>query len=258
MAERLVIRLGTAGWSVPKQTAGQLVAEGSHLERYASRVNSVEVNSSFYRSHRRKTYERWAAMVPEDFRFSVKVPQSISHVLERDIDRGEIDRFADEISGLGLKLGILLLQFPAKRMFVEERDQRLFALLADRFAVPVVFEPRHVTWFTDEADTWLMQRRIARVAADPARVVGAELPGGWRGLSYFRLHGSPRIYYSSYAPETLRSFELRLCDCAQTAPVWCIFDNTAEGAALENLFVLQAALLLNDGAQFHQRERSPS
>ena len=57
-------RIGTAGWSIPRQHAAAFPAGGSHLERYAQRFNAVEINSSFYRPHRRATYERWAASVP--------------------------------------------------------------------------------------------------------------------------------------------------------------------------------------------------
>ncbi len=52
---------------------------GSHLERYAAALNAVEINSSFYRPHRLATYERWAASVPEEFQFAVKIPKAITH-----------------------------------------------------------------------------------------------------------------------------------------------------------------------------------
>ncbi len=73
------IRIGTAGWSIPKEHAAAFPAEGSHLQRYAQVFGAVEINSSFYRPHRRTTYERWAASVPEAFRFAVKVPKTITH-----------------------------------------------------------------------------------------------------------------------------------------------------------------------------------
>jgi uncharacterized protein YecE (DUF72 family) len=81
-------------------------------------------------------------------------------------------------------------------------------------------------------DRLLDKLRIARVAADPARVPGAGEPGGWRGLSYYRLHGSPRIYYSPYGSEALTDVANRLVrDAAAGAEAWCIFDNTAAFAA---------------------------
>ena len=75
------IRIGTAGWSIPKEHAGAFPVEGSHLERYGAVLDAVEINSSFYRPHRRATYERWAGAVPEHFRFAVKVPRAITHHL---------------------------------------------------------------------------------------------------------------------------------------------------------------------------------
>jgi uncharacterized protein YecE (DUF72 family) len=87
-----------------------------------------------------------------------------------------------------------------------------------------------------------VERRIARVAADPARLPGAENPGGWNGLTYYRWHGSPRIYFSDYDAAALASLKRRL-DANSTGgvPAWCIFDNTASGAALGNALALASA-----------------
>src|SRR4051812_32051961 len=74
--------VGCAGWSVPKEHAGHFPAAGSHLQRYASRFPAVEINSSFYRPHRPATYARWAATVPDRFRFAGKVPREITLPLE--------------------------------------------------------------------------------------------------------------------------------------------------------------------------------
>src|SRR5882757_510271 len=71
--------IGCAGWSIPTHLADRFPATGTHLERYASRFNAVEINSSFYRPHQTKTYSRWADSTPADFRFSVKLPQEITH-----------------------------------------------------------------------------------------------------------------------------------------------------------------------------------
>ena len=73
------ILIGTAGWSLPGAHFGLFPRDGSHLERYATRFSCVEINSSFYRPHRQETYARWAASVPENFRFAVKMPRTITH-----------------------------------------------------------------------------------------------------------------------------------------------------------------------------------
>ena len=102
------IRIGTAGWSIPKEHAAAFPVAGSHLERYGAVFNAVEINSSIYRPHRTATYERWAASVPEDFRFAIKVPKAITH--ERRLkDVGDLlYRFLSEAGGLGPKLGQLV------------------------------------------------------------------------------------------------------------------------------------------------------
>jgi hypothetical protein len=72
-------RIGTAGWSIALAHADAFPAEGAGLERYAARFDCSEINSTFHRPHRASTYERWAASVPEGFRFSAKLPKTITH-----------------------------------------------------------------------------------------------------------------------------------------------------------------------------------
>ncbi|WP_375410932.1 DUF72 domain-containing protein [uncultured Methylobacterium sp.] len=228
------IAIGTAGWNVPGAYAAYFPGTGSHLQRYGRRLSAVEINTSFYRPHRVATYERWAASVPDGFRFAVKIPRVITQE-RRLIDAGEpLARFLCEGAGLGSKLGPLLLQLPPSLAF----DRGPSAFLAElRRAHPgtVVCEPRHPTWFTPEVDALLDELSIARVAADPAPVRGADEPGGWRGLTYYRLHGSPKIYYSAYGPAALDRIAARLAqDASGGREVWCIFDNTAEFAATGN------------------------
>ena len=152
------------------------------------------------------------------------------------IDCGALlDRFIQEVKGLGEKLAVLLIQLPPKSICKMDVADGFFGELRARIDAAVVLEPRHVSWFTPDVDDWLAERRIARVAADPARVAGAEQPGGWKGLSYYRWHGSPRVYYSNYDAGALAALQRRLAgDERHNTPVWCMFDNTAGGAALGN------------------------
>jgi len=230
-------RIGTAGWSIPKQHAAAFPASDSHLERYAQRFNAVEINSSFYRPHRRATYERWAATVPENFAFAVKAPRAITHEARLIDAERVLDRFLDEAGGLGSKLGPLLFQLPPSFAFDLRGTRAFLKLLRARHAGRAVWEPRHATWFTPRAEDLLAEYRVARVAADPAVVPAAAEPGGWRGLRYFRLHGAPRIYYSDYAADDIARYAQRM-----SAKSWCIFDNTALGAATGNALALTKAL----------------
>jgi uncharacterized protein YecE (DUF72 family) len=233
------LRVGTAGWSVPSRYTAEVPAGGSHLERYARRLNAVEINSSFYRPHQRKTYERWARSTPDDFRFSVKIPKAMTH--ERGLKEcgALLDAFLAEAGGLGDKLAVLLVQLPPKFEFDAPVSGAFFHDLRMRIDVPVTIEPRNASWFTPAVDMWLTECRIARVAAGPARIPEAETPGGWDKLVYYRWHGSPRIYYSDYDAAALAVLRKRLDQArAHGAETWCIFDNTASGAALGNALTL--------------------
>ncbi len=233
------LRIGTAGWGIASRYAEAFPPGGSHLERYARRLKAVEINSSFYKPHQRKTYERWAASTPADFRFAVKLPKAISHD-NALVDCGALlDRFVAEVTGLGDRLGVLLLQLPPKLAFDDVVFDEFLTALRARIATPVALEPRHATWFAAEVDDRLRERRVARVAADPAPVADAGDPGGWNGLAYFRWHGAPRIYYSDYGAAELAALRLRLDRSVQReVPTWCILDNTAAGAALGNALAL--------------------
>ena len=234
------LRIGCAGWTIPKQHAPSFTSSGSHLDRYAQRFNAVEINSSFYRPHRKTTYERWAATVPGGFAFAVKAPREITH-RRRLVGASEpLDAFLGQVTGLGDKLGPLLFQLPPRLAFDPQAAGAFFAVLRLRFDGSVVLEPRHPDWFTVHADEMLKEFRISRVVTDPAVVPAAAEPGGWNGIRYVRLHGSPHIYYSEYGPEQIARIARNLTRARNDRlPAWCIFDNTAAGAAVDNAFVLQ-------------------
>jgi uncharacterized protein YecE (DUF72 family) len=231
--------VGCAGWSVPAATRDQFPTDGSHLERYATRFSAVEIDSSFYRPHRAATYARWAARVPPSFRFAVKLPRTITHEARLSDTEPLLDAFLTGVLHLGTKLGCLLVQLPPGLDFVPLLAERFLVALRQRYSGAIVAEPRHPDWFCEEAEQLLRQFHVGRVAADPARVPAAGEPGGWPGVVYYRLHGSPRMYYSSYSPEFLKHLSERLTKHARPeTPVWCIFDNTALGAATSNALEL--------------------
>jgi uncharacterized protein YecE (DUF72 family) len=230
--------IGCAGWAIRKTHAALFPSTGSHLARYARRFNAVEINSSFYRPHRRSTYERWAATVPDDFAFAVKAPRQITHEMRLVQSGAVLDAFLAEISGLGEKLGPILFQLPPKLAFELRLARAFFTDLRSRFHRAVVCEPKHRDWFTPAAEDLLREFRVARVAADPSVVPAAADPGGWRGLDYFRLHGSPHTYYSHYDNGRLERLAAQLT-ASGNHTCWCIFDNTAQDAATENAFTLK-------------------
>ncbi len=241
----VMIRIGTAGWSIPRAFSDQLPGEGSHLQRYARSFNAAEINSSFHRSHRRTTYERWAASVPDDFRFAVKLPKTITHQRKLvDCDEA-IAAFAEEVSGLGDRRGPILVQLPPRLEFDAALVLPFFERLARVVGGTLVCEPRHPSWFDPAADAHLAQLGIARVAADPAPVPHAAVPGGWQGLTYTRWHGSPAIYPSPYGDAAIAPLAKRLR--AADVESWAFLDNTASGPATGNALALSAECGPGDG-----------
>lgn len=240
------VYIGCAGWNVGKEVSREQTDQQpeagllpSYLMRYARLLSAVEINSSFYRSHRPQTYARWAATVPDDFRFAVKMPREITHFRRLADTEALLTRFQQETSALGEKRGPILIQLPPSLVFDTSVAGAFFHSVRGHFLHEIVCEPRHPTWFGSGADAVFQEFRIARVAADPAPVPAAARPGGWGGLVYYRLHGTPRIYYSAYSKQYLLSLLDEMRRAAFAAPAWCIFDNTAQGAALGNARTIQ-------------------
>ena len=234
-----LIYIGTAGWSISSRYASEFPGAGSHLQRYSSTLTSTEINSSFYRSHRRETYVRWAQSVPAQFTFAVKAPKALTHLNGLAANEAALKRFATEIGGLGRKLRVVLVQMPPSLRFERSDATVFFEQLRVALNVQVVCEPRHPTWSSREAEALLTHFSIARVAADPPRFDRGDAPAASTAVSYFRMHGSPQIYHSAYGPQRRSALAQELRRAAGASDeVWCIFDNTASGCALADALAL--------------------
>lgn len=238
---RRTLRIGTAGWSIPRALTTHFPHVGSGLERYAASLKAVEVNASFYRSIRRSTYARWREATPAAFRFAVKLPKAMTHEARLVGCEAQLRAFLCDVSELGPALGPLLVQLPPSLGFERSRADDFFGALRAAHDGPVACEPRHASWFEAAAEDVLATHQVARVAADPARIPAAAQPGGWTGLAYWRWHGSPRMYVSPYAPAALEALAAQV-QAVQSAEAWVIFDNTASGAAAADALALQTLL----------------
>jgi uncharacterized protein YecE (DUF72 family) len=231
---------------VPRMHADAVGAERpglSHLERYATVMNCVEINSTFYRPHQEKTFARWAAAVPEDFQFAVKLAKTVTHEAELCRCGEEIAAFFAQLVPLGRKLGPVLVQLPPKLVFEGGVAREFFTTLRELYAGQVVAEPRHASWFEREPERLMQEFEVARAMADPAvGSVFAREPGGWPGLRYFRLHGSPRMYRSQYSREFLEGLAEKIVEESTDGETWVVFDNTAQGHALGDAMELRQIL----------------
>lgn len=223
--------IATAAWSIPKSVAAAFPEEGSGLTRYASVFDGVEVNSTFYRRHKTSTFERWAGTTPEGFRFAVKIPKEITHERAMKDIRQPFEIFLQDISALDDKRGPLLCQLPPSLRFDLETFDAAFDTMRNLDQGSIVLEVRHKSWASEQAIALLQRYSIDRVLADPALVWPAS--DFRQPPCYVRLHGKPKVYYSSYSDAEIDAFSKLLGPDS-----WCVFDNTASGAAIENALTM--------------------
>jgi uncharacterized protein YecE (DUF72 family) len=227
------IRVGIAGWSNPPALRADRPAAQTHLAYYASHFSCVEINSSFHRPHRGATYARWRDETPPQFQFSVKMPRSITHESCLRRSAAEVSRFYGEIGHLMPKLAAVLVQLPPSLEYSAASVSSFFRGVPRVRGTVVTCEPRHISWFSKRADEALDRLGVSRVAADPVRCAGADAPGGRHRLAYFRWHGSPQMYYSKYSDAELATLAVKV-KSSDAKDAWCIFDNTARGAAWDD------------------------
>lgn len=240
--DRAPVLVGCAGWSVPGAMAAHFPQGGSHLERYATVFPGVEINTSFYRPHRPATYARWRDSVPDAFRFAVKVPKEITHGLRLHDADAALEKFLGEAAHLHPKLGCLLVQLPPSLTYDAASTHAFFHRLRGATDAALVCEPRHRTWFEPAAADALAGFGVAYVNADP-QVAPLPASAGAARTVYYRLHGAPVMYYSAYTDAYLEQLAGQIeQEVAAGRQVWCIFDNTAEGAAVPNALSLLTRL----------------
>lgn len=236
------VRVGLAGWSEAASRYRALLSPASDevkgLRRYANTFDFVEINSSFYRQVRKSTCEKWAAEVPDDFIFSVKMHRLITHYT-RLKDTDLLGDFFGPMAGLGKKLGVVLVQLPPSLAFDAATAGKFFACLRWHYQGCAVCEPRHASWAGTEARSILTHHGIAPVLTE---IPDGKVPPMAKGLPvYIRLHGAPRRYYSSYSGEQLRRLATFLSGHPRRAR-FVVFDNTASSAGVLNALELQRML----------------
>lgn len=228
--------IGTASWSIPRELQHKFPSAKNKLQSYSQVFKGVEINSTFYNFHRLETFEKWYALTPHDFQFCLKLHREFSH--QRFVYNDQsLARFFDEARGLKDKFKVLLIQFPPKQEFNLDACQKLIDNIRLHYSGFIVVEPRHSSWTHKEAKTFFKANQLSKVVADPER---CSLPSAYEnagGITYYRLHGSPVIYRSSYDPQVLEILSEILKDND-----WCIFDNTASGHGTANALDLNSML----------------
>ncbi|PRY31013.1 DUF72 domain-containing protein [Umezawaea tangerina] len=236
------IRIGTSGWTYPEWRDAfypRGLPRPKELEHLAARVNSVEVNGTFYSLRSPTDYHSWATRTPTDFVLSVKGPKHITHTKRlHDVQSDLTAFFTSGISELGAKQGPVLWQLPPWLPFEASRlTTFLTQLPPGRHAV----EARHSTFDTPEFTDLLHSHNIATVLADS----GGKYPvldTPTADFIYIRLHGPGELYVGDYSEAALEGWAERVRGWAVERDVFVYFDNTMSGAAPYNAMALSERL----------------
>ena len=158
---------GTSGYSYPEWKGRfypEKIKPAEMLSHYSGRLPAVEINNTFYRMPKRSVLESWAAQVPEDFRFVLKVSRRITH-FKRLKDTGEEMEFLlGNVAALGARLGALLFQLHPNLRKDRPRLETFLDLLPE--GMPAAFEFRHESWLDDEIFDLLGSRNCAVVTVE--------------------------------------------------------------------------------------------
>ena len=237
--------IGTASWSVARAAASHFPSAGSHLQRYSATLPCVEVNTAFYRHHSPATWARWAAATPAGFLFSVKLHRDITHTHRLRVSVQAIADCLSPVKALGSKLSVLLVQLPPSLAFDRAVADAFFDALRLSWQGAAVVEARHASWAADQATAVLERTKVGRVIADPDKCPAAVV--STCPVVYFRLHGSPDMYKSTYSDDALHEWAARMRGHVEAgARVWCVFDNTQFGHATENAVTLKGMVVAGE------------
>lgn len=241
------IMMGTSNGQMPgnKNTFPPALRLKSRLHYYSTFFNSIEVNSSFYKTPQRSTYEKWVQDVPQDFEFTLKLSRDITHAKKLGDNLSALDGFLQSAMGAGDKKGCLLVQFPGK-IDLEHFNQVEHILTDLRMHDPagewrLALEFRNESWYTGETTELLNQFDATIVLHDfsKARIWAFN---GTANFMYLRFHGPTGNYRESYSERSLDAKAEQIKEFQKSGKdIYVYFNNTA-GNAFENARYLQAKL----------------
>jgi len=247
MKQKGRIRIGISNVVVPgnKKSFPPAFQLKSRLHYYSSIFNTVEINSSFYRTPLLSTFEKWSTDVPDDFQFTVKISKEITHVKDLETDLDLVKSFIAAASGTGDKKGCMLIQFPGKitlehfgkvALILQELQQQD---PTDQWRKAIEF--RDASWYTGETSELMDEYKAAIVLHDFAKAKVCNVMSK-ADFVYIRFHGPKGDYKEGYTDEFL---QLKAADISQWLnegkDVYVYFNNTI-GNAFENALTLKLLL----------------
>lgn len=240
MATRL--RIGTSGWAYPHWQGHfypRSIRAENRLAYYAARLDSVELNSSFYALPRPELLRRWKAAVPSGFCFAVKAGREITHRRRLRNTGVPLAGLLQAVEVLGKKLGPILFQLPPGFPVDVPLLAEFLALLPR--TPRCVFEFRDPSWWRREVYELLARHGMAFCLFDLAgKAAPLEMTADF---AYVRLHGAVKAYHDRYPAEALRAWAERVSNWRSAGrDVYFYFDNTEKGDAARDALELRRLL----------------
>ena len=236
--------LGTSGWNYKnwKDDFYAGVPQKRWLSHYASRLDSVEVNATFYRQLKETTYQKWVQETPEDFAFVIKGTRYVTHIKRLKNPEDSVLKQRDNVAELEPKLAAVLWQLPANLQKDLGKLESFGRILNQHWpGTTHALEFRHSSWFDEEVARLLEQYGLANCLSDsPAWPMWEMVTSG---VAYVRLHGHTELYRSNYSEEQLAEWA-RLAGqwLEQGHRVYIYFDNTDGNHAVHNTLRLREML----------------
>ncbi len=208
-----------------------------YLRYYSSIFNSVEINSTFYHKPTVKTLSKWYAETPDNFRFFIKIPKTITHIAKMKDAKENVSNFCNYISSeLKEKLGGFLFQLPPSYHFTDENLERLLGVVNDDYLNVVEF--RHYSWWNENVMEKLYERKIVFSGVSIPKNIPDEVIVNHYDILYYRLHGTPVLFKSEYPKEFLDTLAAQIKKADRTAYIF--FNNTwGMGAVRNALYIIK-------------------
>ncbi len=213
----------------------------SRLTYYASLHSSLEVNSSFYKIPKPATVAKWSESVPAHFKFTFKVPKTVSHAKNLQFNIEELERFAEAVVQAGDKKGCLLIQLPPSVTSdkQEELEGILECLRSDAAGWHIAVEFRHTSWYKSAVYRMLQNFSAGMVEQDLPKSATPNVTVA-DNFIYLRFHGPDGDYRGGYDDAFLAGHAERIAAWIKEGKeVYAYFNNTV-GDAYENLRTLNA------------------
>jgi uncharacterized protein YecE (DUF72 family) len=239
---------GTSGLQIPIPRAQYPAGyEGAtRLTYLASLVNSIEINSSFYKLPQAATVEKWSKSVPDDFRFTFKLSKTVTHEKGLQYKAEDVAAFFKVINNAGPKKGCVLVQFPPS--LKDDHVDALKDLITDVIANDperewkIAVEFRDMSWYSAYVTDWLEEQNVAVVIQDiPKSATRVRQEN--TDFIYLRFHGPEPRYRGSYTDAFLLKQKAEIVAwLKQGKDVYVYFNNTM-GDAFNNLVTLRDFVL---------------